>query len=348
VRDSHGQAVGNLHKEDFEILDKGKPQIISQFSVEKGEVQAVEEPQGASVAAAPNRYVAYVFDDVHLQFGDLAHARDAFEHHVASLRPTDRAGIVTTSGRPVQEFTDDRAKLRQVSERIRPTPTGGASGCLKMSYYVADQILNKNNGTVSSGLASAAARCGMPTRNLAQSISFVAQQELAIGEQETRNILLELKYMVQSMSSFPGQKIILLVSPGFVTPGLEYEYSELMDQALRSQVIVSTLDARGVYVVLPGESSEEKMANGQILAALAEGTGGAYFRNNNDLNEGFRLLAEPPEYSYLLGFAPQGLKADGKFHKLEVKGPRNVAIQARPGYYAPKRDRDKDQSQPAK
>jgi len=31
VRDSKGNALGNLHKEDFELFDNGKPQVISHF-----------------------------------------------------------------------------------------------------------------------------------------------------------------------------------------------------------------------------------------------------------------------------------------------------------------------------
>src|ERR1035438_10320990 len=35
VRDIHGVAVGNLTKASFQLFDKGKPQEISRFSVEK-------------------------------------------------------------------------------------------------------------------------------------------------------------------------------------------------------------------------------------------------------------------------------------------------------------------------
>ena len=35
VRDAQGKAIGTLQKEDFQLFDKGKPQVISKFSVEK-------------------------------------------------------------------------------------------------------------------------------------------------------------------------------------------------------------------------------------------------------------------------------------------------------------------------
>jgi len=53
------------------------------------------------------------------------------------------------------------------------------------------------------------------------------------------------------------------------------------------------------------------------LIALAEGTGGIVNRNN-DFDGGIRKAASAPEYTYVLGFSPQNLKADGSFHSLKV------------------------------
>ena len=83
-------------------------------------------------------------------------------------------------------------------------------------------------------------------------------------------------------------------------------------------------------------------ANADLLAVLADGTGGMFFHNNNDFNEGFRRLADTPEYSYVLGFTPQDLKPDGTFHALKVKlnNSQKLSLQTRRGYYAPKKFAD--------
>jgi len=69
VRDGQGHAVGNLKKEDFELFDNGKPQSVSRFAIEQAASKA--PPGGLSTDKAPapeipGRYVAYLFDDMHL------------------------------------------------------------------------------------------------------------------------------------------------------------------------------------------------------------------------------------------------------------------------------------------
>src|ERR1043166_2790125 len=120
VRDRQGKAIPNLKKEDFQLLDKGKPQYIARFSMETatGRVRGVEakppdtSPQTTPPTDVPERFIAYLFDDIHSKFTELAQARDAVKRQIANgLRTTDRAAIYSTSGQVTQDFTDDRDAL---------------------------------------------------------------------------------------------------------------------------------------------------------------------------------------------------------------------------------------------
>ena len=379
VRDSQGQAVGNLQKQDFLVFDKGKPQVISQFEVEQPGTliakarQTAEENTGdvspgdtASNAGhmpdVPEHFIAYLFDDVHLDFGDLARVRQAAERQFSRLRPTDRSAIFTTSGRTILDYTDDRGKLHETLFRLQPQPiTGGFNGdCLQISYYQADLIVNKNDPQATQVALQEEAACtpappGVPPPNPMPMVQSTSAQVLSAGDHESRISLGILKDVVRSLSRMPGQRTVVLISPGFITPQLEYEYTEIIDRAVHSQVIINTLDARGLYVVIPGGDAshysahppppakaliETAAASAQddLLAVLADSTGGVFFHNNNDLDEGLRRVAETPEYSYVLAFVPQNLKLDGSYHslKVSVKSAQRLSLQARRGYYAPK------------
>jgi hypothetical protein len=46
-------------------------------------------------------------------------------------------------------------------------------------------------------------------------------------------------------------------------------------------------------------------AQSDVLAELAYGTGGTFFLNNNDVDEGFRRTADAPEYIYASDSLPR-------------------------------------------
>jgi hypothetical protein len=176
------------------------------------------------------------------------------------------------------------------------------------------------------------------------------------GSHETRLALLALKDVVRRMSAMPGQRAIVFVSPGFITPfDLIPEMTEVMDRAIRANVIISALDARGLYAATAGGDASEHVnpmtvqyksqydldsarQEADVLAELADATGGTFFHNSNDLDGGFKRVAAVPEFFYVVGFSPENLKLDGSFHKLKVtlKDGNKLSLQARRGYYAPR------------
>lgn len=371
VRDASGRAVGNLQKEDFAVFDNGKPQVISNFDVEHPAASAMPKSEATSTpntsvvpdanskpvsATFPSRYVAYLFDDVRLDYGNLNTVREAAKRHLQALPPADRIAIFTTSGQTVLDFTDDREKLRQALDRLQPHPTiaQGSQTC-DISFYMADLIVNKNDREALQTVLNEGCVTSAPAAQGA------ATQVLMIGEQDSRTTLGLLKDAVRRMSSAPGQRSLVLISPGFLTPELEYEYIDLIDRAIRAQVVISAIDARGLYVIIPGGDASQPghatvyvpgqaytpasraqletqaaSAESDIMAVLANSTGGILFQNNNDMDKGLQRVTDVPETWYVLGFTPQNLKMDGKFHSLKVSLTRQkYSLQARTGYYAP-------------
>ena len=323
VRDAKGKAIGTLQKEDFQLFDKGKPQVISKFSVEKaGEAvipaevatddAAIENAAGATAASktpAPiaQRFVIYLFDDVHTSIRDLIQVREAADRHLSeSLDATTRTAIFTTSGLGNLDFTDDRQKLHAALLKLMSRPI------------------------------------------------------LALGDLDRRLVLIALEDSIRRLAAVPGDRSLLLVSPGFGVPDhLRQEETDMIDRALRANVRISSLDARGLYTIIPGgdastpstqggrlkvitkmqQQMDTAMAQEGVLEELPDATGGLYFHNNNDLEGGFAQVAAAPEFVYVLGFSPQNLKLDGAYHALKVKlvTAPGLDLQARHGYYAPRR-----------
>jgi VWFA-related protein len=379
VRDAKGQPVANLHKDDFRLFDNRKPQVITHFTAETsagaakpiaGTDTSLRQASAAPVTITlPRRFMALFFDDIHTEFADLARTRDAADHYLTTtLQAGDRAGIFTSSGQGQVDFTDDRQKLHDGLFRLqpRPMPTSGGT-CPHIFDYEAYEISDQRDPTaIQAAEADALTECCGGTTPCSQQdpnyLDQLSRRILTDLEVSSRYVFQGLEGLCRRMAILPGQRSIVLLSPGFFTNTETYELQQVIDRALRQNAVISTLDARGLYVDIPGGDasqqtsgnlrmlpiktqihSQELMADAGVLASLAGETGGVYFHNNNDYAEGLRRAGAFPEAYYVIAFAPEDLKPDGRMHTLKVtlaSNPDHLTLQARKAYFAPRKDED--------
>jgi VWFA-related protein len=371
VSDRQANAIGNLKKEDFQIFDEGKPQAITGFSIQRrsaiqGEAGPVHTtaPAGSNPQSSyvPDRFIVFMFDDMHVDIGDLARTQKAvIEMLPQSLSDSDMAAVVAVSGRINSGLTRDRAVLEKAIMQLQPAGLYRTAGqeCPNLDYFHADLIENKHNAAALEAAIDETMSCspGLQMRDVAQRLAeSTATRVLEIGDQDVRVSLDTVREFVRRLVALPGQRLLILVSPGFLilTPEARAEESHLIDTAAQANVTVSAMDARGLYtseldasetikgsaetILRKAEYHRSSMsANENVMAELADGTGGTYFHNSNDLEGGFKRLTTAPEYLYLLEFSIKDVKKNGSYHRLKVTVDHDgLKLRARQGYFAEK------------
>jgi VWFA-related protein len=162
VHDASGHAVENLQKDDFQIKQDGKPQFITHFSVETAGSAEKQVARGEAISlpadstayaisdsadgtsgkpgpappgalAMPSRFVALLFDDAHLDIGDLSQSKVAALRFIeTSVKPNQRLAVYTVSENAyVRGGRRDRSDMRPRSGRRRSgrgtsRPAGGS------------------------------------------------------------------------------------------------------------------------------------------------------------------------------------------------------------------------------
>jgi len=349
--------------------------------------------------AIPGNFVGLYFDDLNTSVADMDFARDAADRYLAvNLQPKDRAAIFT-SDQMLSDFTGDPQQIHAALAKLRASVHSitRVHECPDLSDYQALEITQQNpeySDAWQMALDEAVGRCklraskqdsgaslqadsqadsqvagnpqaqGVISSNaddqLVSMIRIMAQNIVSQAETQARSNLLQLDHLVSYISQMPGQRTIILVSPGFLSQSEKYQLDRVIDRAVRLQIVISSLDPKGLaspreadasrsYVAgragaAESLDSKRELAAAEVLAEVAQDTGGEFFRNNNDLKAGFGELAGSP-VSYLLAFAPTDMKEDGKFHALKVnlvEGHKGFSVQARRGYFAPKNAAEAD------
>ncbi|MGH9521807.1 MAG: VWA domain-containing protein [Terriglobales bacterium] len=350
ARDKDGNPVRNLTKDDFTVMEDGKPQKVQSFDLEQTDLTPVATPVQAVLAApkanepAPaalpekldlrdRRLVVLFFDLSSMQPDDIDRAVEAGQKFVnQQMTASDLVGVISLGSSLVvnQDFTSDRAQLDKVLAALSPT-TG-------------------------AGFEAGSTGDTEDTPDTGQ--DFTADDsEYNVFNTDRR--LEALQAVAESLSRIEQKKSIVYFSSGLDGTGAENQAQlrNAVNRAIQSNVAIYPMDMRGLQAVIPGGSATQASLRGtgsysgraqesafnsqfssqETLVTLAEDTGGRAFLDTNDFNSVFKRVEEDTATYYVLGYRSSNPLRDGRYRHITVKTRvPGLKLEFRHGYYAPR------------
>jgi VWFA-related protein len=351
--DRAGRPVSGLHANDFEVREEGRLQRITSFesvivtrsgSVPSGPRSATPRAESAAQVAEPSegRHILIFFDDVHLSSTSAERVRaQLIPCLLGEVQEGDWITIVAPerglnwTARNVAEYQLLPAVMRQLSGQYVRDPFHGSIGEWEAMQAVEGRLTITPRAAIPP-------RAGQRDQAAPSGSSAIEIYEIA--QRRIRKTLAVLQRAVESLTSLPGHKELLLVSEGFIlAPPLAEYYNRVIDAARRAQVAVSFINPEGVTSGLPqaADSSQPATKNlspaveleGQIAGArfVSAATGGRDY-GSNDLTPGLRTAFEESSVYYLLGYEPP--TAGDNLRKVQVSILRDgLHVRARERYF---------------
>ncbi|HEY0385365.1 MAG TPA: VWA domain-containing protein, partial [Pyrinomonadaceae bacterium] len=381
VFDRSGRFVDGLGREQFELRVDGQPVPVSFFErVKGGNLQAGSAAErGATVSSTPQparataatrgRTIVFFVDDFHLSLDSLGRTRQALTHFLdEEMTPWDRVAFVSASGQIgfLQQFTDNKAVLRAAMARLKQIPyTVSDTDTPPMPDYVAIRIQNGDRDAadlyidkILEGFVSKKTSPRGFNRNAVFEVVKTRANNIVYAlEAVTGNSLASLENLVRSTEQVPGRKLVFYISDGFylnTKNGISAANTKLqrvIDAATRTGSSIYTIDARGLFALLPDATGErpfdpkgrldratigEAVLSQDGLNALAGDTGGRFLKNQNYFDRWVsRMLDETSSY-YVLAWHPETeAQKVGKFKRVEVSvaGRPELSVRLQRGYF---------------
>jgi VWFA-related protein len=357
VKDKSGKAVEDLKKDQFTLLEDGKPQQISVFELQRlnGETLPVLEapaptlktrgpaetkpapPPPAPVTAdqlKDRRLIAMFFDLSSMQPAEQIRARDAAVKFIdTQMTASDMVSIMTLTNelRVVQDFTNDRETLLSVIQSLR---VGDSSELAAIAATGADSTDDSGEFTADD----------------TEFNIFNTDRKLSALEDATRKL-----------APFPEKKALVYFSSGIGKTGVDNQSQirATVNAAVRANVSFYPIDARGLVAMAPAGDATQASPKGtgvftgsaqtsartsfhdtqDTIYTLAADTGGKALLDSNDLTLGIKAVQTDISSYYVLGYYSANPAQDGKYRHVTVKIgslPESAKIDYRRGYYAAK------------
>ena len=313
VTDRRGNPVTNLTRDDFEVFEDDRRQVIDQFKL----VDATGEGRDNLPARELRTRDDELFDAEREDVRVFAILLD--DYHV----PRTRSMAVRET---LVEFIRAHVRPNDLLTVVYPlTP-------------VTTLTFTRDHESVMRAIRLFEGRKGDYTpRNTAEEQHW--RNLPAIERIRTDVVIDALSALSVRLGSLrEGRKSIVLVSDGF---GANYvRLRDLNRDANRNNVSIYPFDPCGLTAPqgFAGNGRPDcspSRLRRDTLQQLADETDGRAIVNRNSLAEGLAQIARDSSYYYLLGYTSSQPSTDGKFHQIEVRvKPRGLDVRARKGYWA--------------
>lgn len=371
VTDRKGNVIKNLNKEDFEIFENNRGQVVSFFSAEN--LSATKDQARPSISqavekrATPGRTIVFFIDTLHLSTTSLMESRERLLKFINErLTENDVAAVVTSSGSVgiFGQFTQDKQVLRNALNRLSASPSSRPNTLY--SPYLASKVENEDPLALDVAMSIVRAEESLPDdphfQDIVKSITLSRAREiLAESTYRRRSTLLTLKAVAERLAGMQGQRLVLMLSDGFTmaddSGSVDSTDIQLAtSRAARSGVIIYTFAAKGLKASAIFEASgggrfspDPQSANrimSFVLAGdreleggiqiLAKETGGEAFLTTNDLTGAFGKAVDDNSFYYALSYYPSDTNNNKTFRriKVRVKGHPDYSVRTQKGYFA--------------
>jgi VWFA-related protein len=325
VTDAQGNFVGDLTREDFQVIEEGTRQSITAFSRVDLPIEREDPPLSRAAAIEPDvrsnreafngRVFLLLLDDLQTSFKRTALVRAAARQFIRRYVGTnDMVAVVTTGGstRAAQEFTSSHSRLIAAVDKFSGQKTPRDAMPMERAF--------KARNTYAT------------LQNLAEFLGPIRGRRKAIiwfGE--------GVDYDINTMAGDADT--------------VRQAMQDAITAANRANASLYGVDARGVGAGLdesievsgiPDETNsftallDEARRGQDSLRVLSSETGGFAVVNQNDLNGAFRRIVQENSSYYVLGYYATNAGRDGKFRNVQVRVARpGVNVRARKGYVAP-------------
>lgn len=370
VTDKNGNQIKDLKAEDFEILQDGKPQAITNFSYVNIESPAESSPvttikNGKSIVLPPpvrfrpenvGRIITFVVDDGNCsasQIGMTASREGIIKFISEQMLPNDVVAIYRTRGGSslLQQYTSDKPLLLRTARQIRWYPPPGSCEGFGGDMFAAARVDSTGKAT------------GQGTFETEANRQNREQNEDAVRDNQTVGTMGVLRYIVRGLGKIGGRKIVFFLSDGLPTRTRTGSTSQVLavlrdltDSANRASVVFNAVDVRGVFESSMINASDEVYvredakanATEQIaierqnqvrfsrdgLQYLAHETGGEFYKDQNFLDVPIRRALNLEKGYYLIGYEPDDETFRSKnFNRVEIRLKRpDLKVTSRAGF----------------